>query len=81
MTEINPDNIAQEEYGNWNDDKAVLKAADRAYFVDNSRDVVNSTDTVEPFTVFRTVDGRVVKTYTDEISFPDWTKAIYAALR
>lgn len=27
---INPDNIAQEEFGNWNDQEAVLKAAKRA---------------------------------------------------
>ncbi len=30
LVEINPDNIAQQEFGNWNDPAAVRKAAQRA---------------------------------------------------
>src|SRR3990167_835250 len=30
LIEINPDNIAQQEFGDWNDTKAIIKAAKRA---------------------------------------------------
>jgi len=30
LVEVNPDRIAQEEYGDWNDPSAILKAAERA---------------------------------------------------
>ena len=46
------------------------KIADRAYFVDNSRDV-NPDDVIGPFTVFRTINGTIAKTYVDQPSFPD----------
>jgi len=174
LTEVNPDNIAQQEFGNWNDPEAVLKGArradeireeclakrqglifetvlsipekvdyiqrtkdagyfirmvyvatespeinmvrvawradqgghtvpvekirsryqrslqqaiaaarivDRAYFVDNSRDVENPTDEISPFPVFRTVDGVVARIYVKEEEMPKWTKEIYEALQ
>ena len=45
---INPDNIAQEEFGDWNSPKAVLKAAERATqlryeCLENRRDFVFET--------------------------------------
>jgi len=56
------------------------RIADRAYFVDNSRDVENAADEINPVTVFRTVNGSVAKSYMKEKDFPDWTKDIYQAL-
>lgn len=57
------------------------RIVDRSYFVDNSRDVENSTDPIAPYPVFRTVDGRVAKIYVKKGEFPQWTRAIYASLQ
>lgn len=65
---INPDNIAQETFGDWNSPEAVFKAADRAYIYDNS------IDNQLPHLLFRMSDGKIVKQYTDYI--PDWAKAL-----
>lgn len=59
----------------------VARLADRAYFVDNSRDVDESEGGIAPFTVFRTIDGVVAKSYLPEAEFPEWTKPIYNALK
>lgn len=59
---------------------AAAKIVDRAYFVDNSRDA-DIPEKPEPFTVFRTVDGRAVITYIAEDIFPDWAKNIFYSLR
>ena len=58
------------------------RLADRAYFVDNTRDIEDGReDSDSPFTVFRTVDGRVAKTYVDEACVPIWCHSICAGLR
>ncbi|MGB8354131.1 MAG: zeta toxin family protein [Chthoniobacteraceae bacterium] len=56
------------------------RIADRAYFLDNSPDAEDS-DKINPLTIFRTVDGVVVKTYINEKDFPLWTREIYKALQ
>ena len=63
--------------------KLAIEAArlvDRAYFIDNSHNIKSPTDTAAPFPVFRTVDGKVAKTYVKEEAFPQWTKAIHKSL-
>lgn len=65
---INPDNIAQETFGDWNSPETVFKAAERAYIYDNS------IDNQLPHLLFRMSDGKIVKQYTDYI--PDWAKAL-----
>ena len=57
------------------------RLADRAYFVDNSRDVDEEGGGIAPFAVFRTIDGVVAKSYLPEAEFPEWTKPIYNALK
>ncbi len=56
------------------------RSADRAYFVDSSRDVEDPGDIAAPFTVFRTVNGCVAKTYVKPDEVPVWCRAILAAL-
>ena len=46
------------------------RVADRAYFVDNSRDAENPEEMTAPFTVFRTVDGMVAKKYVESNNLP-----------
>ena len=58
----------------------VARLADLAYFVDNSRYVDEAEGGIAPFTVFRTIDGVVAKSYLPEAEFPEWTKPIYNAL-
>jgi len=57
------------------------RLADRAYFVDNSRDVDEEGGGIAPFAVFRTIDGVVAKSYLPEAEFPEWTKPICNALK
>ncbi len=54
---------------------------DRAYFVDNSREVQVSTDKIEPYPIFKTINGLVAKVYIEEARFPIWVKNIYKSLR
>ena len=55
--------------------------ADRAYFVDNTKDIEDGgEDSESPFTVFRTVDGKIAKTYVDEKCIPLWCHSIRAGL-
>ena len=56
------------------------RVADRAYFVDNSRDAENSMEMTAHFTVFRTVDGVVAKEYVESDNLPSWTVPIHEAL-
>lgn len=57
------------------------RLADRAYFVDNTRDIEDGREGSDsPFTVFRTVDGRVAKTYVDDGFIPMWCHSIRAGL-
>ena len=57
------------------------RLADRAYFVDNTRDVEDvGEDNAAPFTVFRTVDGLVAKTYVEESRIPLWCLPIRKGL-
>ncbi len=69
---INPDEIAQSRYGDWNDVNAVRQAVEycetRSYFYDNSVDEQNAQ------LLFRSVDGKFAKRYVD--SLPAWTKDI-----
>lgn len=57
------------------------RIADRAYFVDNSRDMEEQADQINPITVFRTVNGVVAKIYMKEENFPRWAKGIYLTLK
>lgn len=69
-TYINPDIIAQEKFGGWNSQEAIIKAvamADRSYFYDNS---INNID---PIQLFRTVNGKIVKFYNE---LPPWAKDV-----
>lgn len=64
--------------------KQAIEAArivDRAYFVDNTRDIEESPEPVNPFPIFRTVNGVVAKTYTEGESFPHWARSIYDGLQ
>jgi predicted ABC-type ATPase len=68
---INPDNIAQNMFGDWNNQDAVLKAsqyADRTYVYDNSK------DGVEAQLLFRMTEGKIFKEYVKEI--PEWAIGI-----
>jgi predicted ABC-type ATPase len=57
------------------------RSADRAYFVDNSLDVEAPEDLAAPYTVFRTIDGVVAKTYVRHDEIPSWCEAILKSLR
>jgi predicted ABC-type ATPase len=57
------------------------RLADRAYFVDNTKDIEDGgEDSESPYTVFRTVDGKIAKTYVEERCIPLWCHSIRAAL-
>ena len=56
---INPDNIAQEMFGDWNSPEV-----DRVFVYDNS------IDNQLPRLLYRTTDGQLFKQYVDEI--PEW---------
>lgn len=93
LLEINPDKIAQGEFGDWNDPVAVLKAAVKAEEIReeclsagksllNTCDVEDvDEDNAAPFTVFRTVDGLVAKTYVEESRIPLWCLPIRKGLQ
>ena len=70
---INPDQVAKDMFGDWNDTNAIIKAAtpfiDRLYVYDNS---IENQDTR---LLFRTYDGKLVKQYSKEI--PEWAFGIY----
>jgi predicted ABC-type ATPase len=57
------------------------RITDRAYFVDNSRDVENPSSGMNPLTIFRTANGVVAKSYMKEQDFPHWVGRIYQALQ
>lgn len=59
----------------------VALLADPSYFVDNTQDVDEEEGEIDPFTVFRTADGIVAKSYLPETNFPKWAKPIYNALK
>ena len=71
---INPDNIAQEMFGDWNSPEAVLKAAEQATkaisFVDRAYVYDNSVDNHLPRLLYRTTEGQLFKQYVDDI--PEW---------
>ncbi len=56
------------------------RIVDRAYFIDNSRAILNPTDMIVPFPVFRMVDGVIAKIYLKEEDFPEWIKPIYQGI-
>ena len=62
---INPDNIAEQEFGGWNNVEAVLKAA---YIYDNS--IENHL----PQLLYRTTDGNLAKQYVADI--PEWAQIL-----
>lgn len=67
---INPDNIAQETFGDWNSPEAVLKAAEEA-----TRMRYECLEQGQlPRLLFRTTDGQLFKQYTDGI--PEWAKTL-----
>ena len=72
---INPDEIAQSKFGDWNDANAVrvMQFADRVYFYDNSIDDQNAQ------LLFRTTDGKFAKQYVNEL--PEWTETIIENLQ
>ena len=75
---VNPDQVAQDRFGDWNSPQAVLQAAqyceeqreiaDRVYVYDNS------IDDTEARLLFRMTDGKLFKCYTDDI--PLWAQTI-----
>ena len=76
---INPDNIAQEVFGDWNSPEAVIKAAQlatekRYEFVDRAYIYDNSVDDHLPQLLCRSVEGKVVKQYADVL--PEWVARI-----
>ncbi|MGX8682860.1 MAG: hypothetical protein ACSW77_03465 [Bacteroidales bacterium] len=78
---INPDNIAQEIFGDWNSPEAVLKAAEEATrlryeCLEQGRDFVydNSIDNQLPRLLYRTTGGQLFKQYTDSI--PEWAMTL-----
>ena len=64
---INPDNIAQDTFGDWNSPEAI-SFVDRAYVYDNS------IDNQLPSLLYRTTEGHLFKRYTDAI--PDWAQML-----
>lgn len=64
---INPDNIAQEEFGDWNN-KEAIPFVDRAYINDNS------IENALPQLLYRTVDGQVFKQYIEVV--PEWAEML-----
>ena len=71
-TYINPDNIARDEFGSWNDPVAVATDVDRPYLYDNSEDGAT------PRLFLRGASGRIVRSYGE---IPQWAAAIVATLR
>ena len=67
---INPDNIAQEMFGDWNSPEAVVKATKAISFVDRAYVYDNSIDNQLPRLLYRTTEGRLFKQYVEEI--PEW---------
>ena len=57
----------------------VARLADRSYFVDNRQDVDEAEGEIDPFTVFRTAEGIVAKSYFPKTNFPQWSIPIYNA--
>ncbi|MBX9743533.1 MAG: zeta toxin family protein [Chthoniobacterales bacterium] len=60
--------------------KLALEAAsivDRAYFIDNSRDLSEEAFLGKQLPIFRMSHGIVAKVYIPEEEFPDWIKPIY----
>ena len=60
---INPDDIAQEMFGDWNSPEV-----DRAYVYDNS------IDNQLPRLLYRTTDGQLFKQYVEDI--PEWARML-----
>ena len=74
---INPDNIAQETFGDWNSSEAVLSiqnAAKAISFVNRAYVYDNSIDGQLPRLLYRTVDGIIIKQYTNNI--PLWAEML-----
>ena len=46
-----------------------------------SQDIDEEEGGIAPFTVFRTMEGVVAKSYLPEKEFSEWTKPIYNALK
>ena len=88
---INPDNIARDEFGDWNSPDAVLKAVNRAKeireeclregksMVDRAYTYDNSVDDRDPKKLFRMRDGRIVKTYAD-LKLHRWGRMLFDSL-
>lgn len=64
---INPDQVAQERFGDINC-KVATGIADRVYLYDNS------VDGQEASILFRFADGEIIKRYTDDI--PRWAQSL-----
>jgi predicted ABC-type ATPase len=85
---INPDTIARDEFGDWNSDSAVRKAANvaqerRERAVRERREVDrlylydNSLDGAPPRLIARASKGEIVRRYGPE---PSWMGSILAAM-
>ena len=57
---INPDQVAQDRFGDWNSPKAVMQAAQ---YCEEKREAC-----------LRMIDGQLFKQYTDDI--PEWATTI-----
>ena len=57
----------------------VARLADRSYFVGNRQDVDEAEGEIDSFTVFRTAEGIVAKSYLPKTNFPQWSIPIYNA--
>lgn len=71
---INPDNIAQEKYGDWNQTDAVLNAAKAITLVDRAYVYDNSVDDKAPELLYRTVNGVLFKQYVEQL--PQWAELL-----
>lgn len=90
---INPDEIAQSKFGDWNDVNAVRQAVEycenhfslsKSYikvagFADRAYFYDNSIDNQNAQLLFRTIDGKFAKQYVE--SFPAWTLDILDSVK
>ena len=76
---INPDQIANDKFGDWNSQeasyyKSILNCKRVSSLVDRTYIYDNSVDDQEARLLFRMVDGKVFKQYVKEL--PSWVHTI-----
>ncbi|MDC9714457.1 MAG: zeta toxin family protein [Gammaproteobacteria bacterium] len=80
MVYINPDNIAQEKFGGWNDQASFIKAANHAEdlrqnCIKNKQNL--SVDDVDPRLIFRVINKSNHQTIKQYQPLLNWTQIIY----